>query len=95
MTPYSLKSKFEISFPLDAHVRASIAMDIETYYNNCPETTYLEAITLWATENEIEFNDINKCLADALKQKLHNEAVTMRMVKREFIPKTFTLDSIM
>lgn len=95
MTQSSLKSKFEISFPLDAHVRASIAMDIENHYNHCPETTYLESITLWAQENEVEFADISKCLADALKQKLHNEAVNMRLVKREFIPKTFTLDSIM
>lgn len=95
MTAHSLKSKLDLTFPLDAHARASIAMEIESYYNLCAEHTYLETMTLWAEENDISPCDMVKhCIADTLKQKLHNEAVRNKLLKKEFLSTSNTLDSI-
>lgn len=95
MITHSLKSKTPIKFPLDARQRASISIEIETYYNLCPESSYLEVLTLWAEENDVEIEDVSKCIVDALRQKLYNEVVDNKLLKTEFTPTVVSLDSIM
>lgn len=95
MTARSLKSNLDLKFPTDAHTRASIAMEIESYYNNCPEHTYLEILTQWAEDNDMSPCEMVKhCIADTLKHKLHHEVVQNKLLKREFLSTTNTLDSI-
>ena len=95
MTTHSLKTNLNLTFPLDAHTRASIAMEIESYYNLCEEHTYLETLTQWAEENDVCPTDMVKhCIPETLKQKLYHEAVRCRLLKKEYITETNTLDSI-
>ena len=95
MTMRSLKTDLTLKFPLDAHTRASIAMEVETFYNMCPEYTYLEILTLWAEENDVSESDMVKhCIADTLKQKLHHEAIQNKTLKKQYLSTTNTLDSI-
>ncbi|MGL5307931.1 MAG: late promoter transcription accessory protein [Aeromonas veronii] len=94
MTTHSLKTDIVLNFPLDAHERASIAMEIEARYNSCPEYTYLEILTQWAEENDVGEEDMVKyCIAEPLKQKLHHEAVCNKLLKKEYLSDTNTLDS--
>lgn len=94
MTTHSLKTKIDLNFPLDAHERASIAMEVEARYSLCPECTYLEILTQWAEENDVSEEDMVKhCIAEPLKQKLHHEAVCNKLLKKEYLSDTNTLDS--
>lgn len=79
---------------MDTHQRVSISVEIEQIYNNCPETSYLEAIAQWAEENDVEPEMVPRCLADALMQKLVSEVSAARLIKSE-PSRVYSLDLLM
>lgn len=94
MTTHSLKTNIDLTFPLDVHDRASIAMEIEARYNLCSENTYLETLTQWASDNDVSEEEMVKyCISEPLKQKLHHEAICNKLLKKEYLSDTNTLDS--
>jgi hypothetical protein len=79
---------------LAVNEKTSISLEIEKYYNSCPEITYMEAMNKWLDDNDVELSEANHCIVEALRQKIHTEAVNLNMMKVDST-RTFSLDSIM
>lgn len=94
MTKHLIKSQVKLNFPLVVNEKTAISLEIESYYNTCPEITYMEAIVKWADDNDVGMSDINGCIGEALRQKLKQEAVSLNLMKVE-ATRMFSLDSIM
>jgi len=81
---------------MSAKCKADISLEIENVYTKCPELTYLEILTLWADENDLDFSEVPQCINDVLRHKMMHEATSLNMLKKESTQKSsFNLDFLM
>lgn len=66
---------------------------VETIRMNNPELHYSEVIAMVVEEHEIDLNDVNKLISKTLRDKLHHELVTRRLIDRDkTVIKSIALD---
>lgn len=63
---------------MDKKTKASI--EIEKIVQNDKELSYLDAVLLWADENEVDPSSIKKYISASLYNKLHSECVSNNMI---------------
>lgn len=78
-----------------ARDRAVVSLEIESIYNHCTETSYIESAIMWAELNDVDLDNINDCIVEPLRKKIHNEAVNMRLLKDSTNCSSGSLDFLM